>query len=135
MYSEETELANQLKKTNLQESLIQEIFLVLNEKEQDIISKRFAILQEKKYTLESIGQEYSITRERVRQIEKNALTKLTRICAKTSFSKLIDITNKVIQDLSYCSTEKNLLKAVTENTGGLFIENNNLIALSQLIQA
>lgn len=130
MYSDEKETTSQLKNSNFQESLIQEIFLVLNQKEQDIIAKRFAIQGNDKHTLEQIGHEYGITRERVRQIEKNALNKLARISLKTSFSKLIEITNKVIQDNSHCATEKNLIKMVIENTGGLFIDNKNLVALS-----
>jgi hypothetical protein len=44
----------------------------LDARSQDIIMRRFGIKQDQKETLESIGKEYGITRERVRQIESNA---------------------------------------------------------------
>lgn len=44
----------------------------------DIISRRFGLKNGKKETLESIGQSYKITRERVRQIEEFALKHLSK---------------------------------------------------------
>jgi len=48
----------------------------LNEREKDIIRKRFGIGINTTYTLSEIGEMYNVTRERVRQIEKNALNKI-----------------------------------------------------------
>lgn len=45
----------------------------------DIISRRFGLKNGKKETLESIGQSYGITRERVRQIEEFALKQLSKL--------------------------------------------------------
>ena len=52
-------------------------------KERDIavVSGRYGLTGEKPKTLEEIGKELGITRERVRQIEKNALRKLTEYVA------------------------------------------------------
>lgn len=47
----------------------------LPKKHQDVIVKRFG-LESKEMTLEAIGGQYDITRERVRQIEADALSKL-----------------------------------------------------------
>lgn len=44
----------------------------------DVISKRFGLRGGKRLTLEAIGQEYKITRERVRQIEVDALKHLRK---------------------------------------------------------
>ncbi|HSX25204.1 MAG TPA: HTH domain-containing protein [Candidatus Andersenbacteria bacterium] len=49
----------------------------LDARSRDIIVRRFGIQKEEKETLESIGKEYRITRERVRQIEANAKKELT----------------------------------------------------------
>lgn len=47
----------------------------------DIISRRFGLKTGKKETLESIGASYSITRERVRQIEEATLRQLTTVAS------------------------------------------------------
>lgn len=49
---------------------------VLNERERDVIIKRFGLDGEKPMTLEDIGKIYGITRERIRQIESRAMRKL-----------------------------------------------------------
>lgn len=50
----------------------------LTEKEKDILKKRVGLHDGKKHTLEEIGHDYGITRERIRQIEKKAIRKLRR---------------------------------------------------------
>jgi len=51
----------------------------LKDREKDVINRRYALNGGSKETLESIGQLYSITRERVRQIEKASLKKIKRL--------------------------------------------------------
>lgn len=48
----------------------------LTSRERDIVEKRFGILRNDEMTLEQIGQQYELTRERIRQIESKALRKL-----------------------------------------------------------
>lgn len=48
----------------------------LTPREAHIIRRRFGIGHLEDATLEEIGQEYSVTRERIRQIEERALAKL-----------------------------------------------------------
>ena len=50
----------------------------LPERESDIIKMRFGFMKNKIYTLEEVGQKVGVTRERVRQLEKNALAKLRK---------------------------------------------------------
>ena len=50
----------------------------LTEREQKIIRLRFGLEDGKQHTLEEVGQEFSVTRERIRQIEAKALAKLRK---------------------------------------------------------
>ncbi|MBI5848150.1 MAG: RNA polymerase sigma factor RpoD, partial [Nitrospirae bacterium] len=49
---------------------------LLSPKEREIIKKRFGIGDEIPHTLEDVGMEYEVTRERIRQIEVKAIRKL-----------------------------------------------------------
>jgi RNA polymerase primary sigma factor len=48
----------------------------LTDKEQEIIKKRFGIGDEMPHTLEDVGNDFDVTRERIRQIEVKAIRKL-----------------------------------------------------------
>ena len=54
------------------------IIATLSEREQKIIKMRFGIGGERPHTLEEVGAEFSVTRERIRQIEAKALSKLRK---------------------------------------------------------
>ena len=58
------------------EDRFEELLSTLSPREERILRMRFGIGLDRDYTLESIGQQYSITRERIRQIEEKALGKL-----------------------------------------------------------
>lgn len=63
--------------TNIQKTVASLVRDVIS-RNRDIISRRFGLKNGKKETLESIGQGYGITRERVRQIEEFALKQLSK---------------------------------------------------------
>ena len=48
----------------------------LNHREREILRLRYGLTDGYSYTLEEVGNIFSVTRERVRQIETNALRKL-----------------------------------------------------------
>ncbi|MGD0885646.1 MAG: sigma-70 family RNA polymerase sigma factor [Thermodesulfovibrionales bacterium] len=52
----------------------------LDLKEERILRRRFGIDEDSHDTLEKLGQEFGVTRERIRQIEVNALKKLQQVC-------------------------------------------------------
>jgi RNA polymerase primary sigma factor len=56
--------------------LIEEALNNLNEREMKILKMRFGLSDENQHTLEEIGQQFKVTRERIRQIEAKALKKL-----------------------------------------------------------
>lgn len=64
--------------TQLLKEQIAEILSTLTDREQKIIKMRFGIGGGKSHTLEEVGAEFSVTRERIRQIEAKALTKLRK---------------------------------------------------------
>jgi RNA polymerase primary sigma factor len=51
----------------------------LHPKEEKILRKRFGIGADEHSTLEEVGNEFDVTRERIRQIEVNAIKKLRGI--------------------------------------------------------
>lgn len=86
--SEETELGEFIPDTEYGRDLnINDIFLSdfmhffdnespLTEREKYVLKKRFGIIGGRRYTLEELGQEYGVTRERIRQVENKALRKV-----------------------------------------------------------
>lgn len=64
--------------TQLLKEQIAEILSTLTDREQKIIKMRFGIGGGKSHTLEEVGAEFSVTRERIRQIEAKALAKLRK---------------------------------------------------------
>ncbi|MDO4986983.1 MAG: RNA polymerase sigma factor RpoD [Candidatus Saccharibacteria bacterium] len=71
--SPEDSAANKLLKEQLAK-----IISTLSDREQKIIKMRFGIGGSKSHTLEEVGLEFSVTRERIRQIEAKALSKLRK---------------------------------------------------------
>jgi RNA polymerase primary sigma factor len=58
------------------------LLTVLDERERKIIDARFGLNGQKARTLEEVGQEFGVTRERIRQLQNIALRKLRRALQK-----------------------------------------------------
>jgi RNA polymerase sigma factor (sigma-70 family) len=56
--------------------VVSEVLSTLKPREERVLRKRFGIGLAKDYTLEEVGQEFCVTRDRIRQIEAKALRKL-----------------------------------------------------------
>ena len=70
--SEPSEAASQ---SLLNEALL-EVMDTLTEREQRVLKLRFGLEDGRTRTLEEVGKEFNVTRERIRQIEAKALRKL-----------------------------------------------------------
>lgn len=70
---------------------IEKVLGTLNEKEEAVIRKRFGIGEDAPMTLEEVGEEFSVTRERVRQIEAKAIRKLRHPSRTKWLSEFIEL--------------------------------------------
>jgi len=98
-------------KINLSE-ILEEIFMVLTSKEKEVIVKRFSLNNKPRQTLEKIGQQFSVTRERIRQIEKIALGKLRRTVRSTKLSVVNDFANEILKSSGGVMLETKLVSEI-----------------------
>jgi RNA polymerase primary sigma factor len=73
-------------KTNT--NLVREVVATLDPREQTILRFRFGLDGEGEKTLEEVGEKFGVTRERIRQIQNIALTKLRKKIEKLDMVKL-----------------------------------------------
>ena len=73
MVSPEESASNQLLKEQ-----VRDVLSSLSDRERKIVELRFGLGNGKSHTLEEVGQEFAVTRERIRQIEAKALAKLRK---------------------------------------------------------
>jgi len=112
---------------------VEEIFLVLSEKERNVIKKRFALANEEKHTLEAIGQEFGVTRERVRQIESIALQKLRRTIDSTSLKHVNNRAKEILQSHGEVMLEEKLISKVLHSINSTSEVDGSIIRLSLAI--
>jgi RNA polymerase primary sigma factor len=75
---EDTKTPTESASEQLLKEQVKQILSTLTEREQKILKLRFGLEDGKSHTLEEVGQEFSVTRERIRQIEAKALAKLRK---------------------------------------------------------
>ncbi len=76
--------------------IVNALFDELQEREKDILSRRFALKNKDYQTLEEIGKLHNLTRERVRQIERASLNKIKKI---NDFEKYLVDLKSVVDEL------------------------------------
>ena len=98
----------------------------------DIISRRFGLKTGQKETLESIGASYSITRERVRQIEESTLSQL-RLAAAThpDVKRYIVLARDILNERGGVIKEGDLFKSFSGSAGDN-VNNSSLVFLLSL---
>lgn len=104
-------------------SLVDNLLLLLSDKEKFVVTKRFNLDGTRRHTLEEIGKEFSVTRERVRQIEKNALSKMRRNVFNTSLKDLYAFVSDVVRQHGGLVREDKLQIAMRDSL--LPVDSNN----------
>lgn len=111
-------------------ALVEDMFLVLTEKEKDVIVKRFSLDNKPKQTLDKIGKHYSVTRERIRQIESIALTKLRRTVINTKLRLLNRLAKKYLEENGGVMLDKDLISRLMDNIYSSSQVDDSIISLS-----
>ncbi len=109
--------------------LIQHLLIVLSDKEKYIIQNRFALVKNKRMTLEEIGRHFGVTRERIRQIEKSALRKLERNAQNTNIRILTEFAKALLEKeggIARDSHFKELLMKILPNITDLELQDLHL---------
>jgi hypothetical protein len=96
---------------NLQE-MISDLFLVLTEKEREVIKRRFSLSGQARQTLEKIGKHFNVTRERIRQIESIALSKLRRTVRTTRLDEVNQMAKGILRSHGGLLLEEELIASV-----------------------
>lgn len=109
--------------------LLGDLFLVLTQKETEVIKRRFALAGQSKQTLEKIGKHFNVTRERIRQIESIALGKLKRTVRTTKFNEINDIAKSILASHGGIMLGSELVSSVLKrlpNTGSEVVDGSIL---------
>jgi hypothetical protein len=85
--------------------IVDTVLSSLKDRDKDIITRRFALGDFQVETLESIGKLHNLTRERVRQIEKDCLKSLKNNASKDLENALQVIFDIIVEHGSICSEE------------------------------
>lgn len=80
----------------------------------NVIEKRFGLKGGRCFTLEAIGKEYKITRERVRQIEADALKRLLNINGQEECSRVHGVFEDHLRAHGEMEPERNLFSGLAE---------------------
>ncbi len=106
---------------------------LLSTRERDVIERRFAIGYDKKETLDHIGKSYSVTRERIRQIEAVAIQKLARISQDKSIRVIHDIAKEVLAKFGGVMGEDQLVSEMLKVIDGAQETNTNSLKFTMRV--
>ncbi|RJQ14751.1 hypothetical protein C4553_00295 [Candidatus Parcubacteria bacterium] len=99
--------------------LVAEIIEGLSPRLKEVVSLRFGLKDGRRQTLESIGQKYGITRERVRQIQNDAFKYLTTGAPASKIKPLIEALKDHIDAHGGVRKESTLLEADMAGSGSV----------------
>lgn len=97
-------------------AILQLLFSDLTEREQQVLTRRFGLSGEDAQTLEMIGQQFGVTRERVRQIETGGIKKLRKIDANRGHLKQVEnVLHQVLHQHGGVMEQEHLLDNVLDH--------------------
>lgn len=110
------------------QELVNLLLSELNVREREVLNARYGLDRADYQTLEAIGKNYGITRERVRQIENNALRKAVQKEGRDEIlAGLLSIVLKEIDKGGYIRLEDSLLDDILKNSVEPEIDRNCLL--------
>jgi DNA-directed RNA polymerase specialized sigma subunit len=84
-------------KVNIEDSNLKDVLKYCKPKEQLVLLKKFGLMNGVEIPLQRIGKEYNLTRERVRQIESQALMRFRRlIVGNDQYMKVLEEAKKIL---------------------------------------
>jgi hypothetical protein len=92
--------------------IVAALISLLSSKEQEIIRKRYGLNGEEILTLAAIGDQFGVTRERVRQVQCYAIKKMQRNAKNTHLRLLHDWLANFLKDAGNIITESELDRAL-----------------------
>ncbi|MFA7170560.1 MAG: sigma factor-like helix-turn-helix DNA-binding protein [Candidatus Paceibacterota bacterium] len=92
--------------------LVFDMLKVLSDRQRNVIIKRYNLDSKGVQTLDRIGKEYDITRERVRQIETESIAKLKANVVKYDLERVFDYVKNVIEESGGLVGEDRLVKCL-----------------------
>ena len=117
---------------NLNE-VIEDMFMVLNDKEKSVIVERFSLDNKPRRTLESIGKKFMVTRERIRQIENIAISKLRRTLPNTKLKDINVIAKEILKENGGVLLEETIVSLVLKHIEAPSSIDKHIITLSMRI--
>ena len=114
--------------------LLHDLFLVLTQKETEVIKRRFALAGQGKQTLEKIGRHFNVTRERIRQIESIALGKLKRTVRTTKLNDVNEMAKGILRAHGGVMLSSELVSAVLKRLSGQQLIDGAILRLSFSIE-
>jgi len=82
---------DELAARSLQSDVLRQSLERLDEREREVLCLRFGLSLDSPLTLEEVGRRFDLTRERIRQIEAKALTKLRHPCLPGQLRTLVTL--------------------------------------------
>lgn len=97
--------------------LVNGLISYLPERSQEILSKRFGFYGEKPQTLDKIGKDYNITRERIRQIISDAVKKISKKETNQEFANIEEKISFTIKENNGIIRQDKAVEKLAKNLG------------------
>ena len=76
---------------SLEKIALRKLLYTLSDREREVLELRFGLVGERPLTLDEVGRHFELTRERIRQIEAKALTKLRHPCSPSTRGRALAV--------------------------------------------
>lgn len=92
--------------------ICQDILSVLSPRQKEVIERRFGLVGGERETLQKIGRDFDITRERVRQIEREGLAKIRKNAGQPELKKFFSYLSRYIKKDGGAKREDMIIKSI-----------------------